>query len=87
MGEQTVKRFDRVLATFAPRRRDDLKPQAVAWIGRRVEWSAEWIVEDGAYAGQWAMRPSDPSPPAGLQTLGWVPFCDLTDLERIPHAD
>ena len=74
-----MKQFEIVTATFQPRRRDDLKPRAVLWVGVRMHWQAAWVVEredGGPYIGHWAMVPIDPTP-KGREALGWVPLCDL----------
>lgn len=70
---------DTVVATFAPKRTDDLKPGAAEFIGQRCVWQAAWPIEEGPYAGQWAMTwyGDSPRPP-----FAWTPLCDLTDIER-----
>jgi hypothetical protein len=82
-GAEALERYDVVLATFQPRRTDDLKEHARAWVGVRMRWCAAWEIDEddgGPYVGQMAMTPHDPTPP-GLEWLGWVPFCDLADVE------
>jgi hypothetical protein len=75
-----MKQFDRVKATFAPVRTDDLKPEAAKMIGVEGEFEAVWIVDHGCpYDGQWAMAPSRELFDAGFRVV-WVPFCDLTIL-------
>lgn len=67
-----MEQFDRVDATFTPKHLDTLRPEAIPWVGHRDVWEALWFIDDGPYAGQWAM---------GLTTytrLGWVPLEDLT---------
>lgn len=71
------QQLDLVRATFQPQRTDDLAPGVAEHIGARMEWEAGWIQEEGAYAGQWAFLPRDRS-----TNLGWVPACDLADVER-----
>jgi len=71
-----MKQFDKVVATFTPQKTIDLKKKAIPWVGRTLEWEALWIIEDGEYAGQWAMGPNidhRPFPP-----FTWAPLCDLT---------
>lgn len=78
-----MERYDEVVATFKPLRMDDLKPHARAWVGVRMRWLAGWEIqpEDGGpYVGQMAMTPHEPTP-AGLEPIGWVPLCDLADVE------
>lgn len=71
-----MKQFDRVRGTYDPLRTDDLAGYAVPEIGERWTWEALWIIEDGLYAGQWAMRPVDAEP-----AFAWAPFCDLSNVE------
>lgn len=72
-----MNQFDRVTATLKPRRVDDLKHGVDAWIDRELIWEAMWEIEDGEYAGYWAMSPIIDDlierPP-----FAWVPFCDLS---------
>jgi hypothetical protein len=70
-------------ATFRPRRLDDLRSGVSGWIGSRWLWRADWIIDEGPYAGEWHMTSlSTPSP------LFWAPSGDLemhelmTDGER-----
>ena len=71
-----------VLAYFRPRRTDNLKPDAVAMIGREGVFEALWVIEpEHEYAGEWAMRfprdwLSDTTP------FVWVPIGDLEIVER-----
>ena len=72
-----------VLAEFAPKRTDDLKPDAVRMIGRAGHFEALWVIDDeGPYHGQWAMRlPGE----WRVKSAIWVPLSDLTILE--PHTE
>ena len=72
-----LQRFDKVLATFSPRRVDDLRDEAPAAIGLRGVFAAAWLIEEGPYRGQWAMSPND----FERFRFGWVPLCDLSDVE------
>ncbi len=69
-----LRQHDVIEATFRPKRTDDLKPGAKAWIGRRGEWECYWIIEGGPYDGQMAIAPK-----AGAECppFAWVPECDL----------
>lgn len=69
-----LEQFDRICAVFAPKRTDDLKPGVAAHIGRETEWEALWIIEEGAYAGQWAMAPRH----GEGWPMAWAPLGDLT---------
>lgn len=78
-----LNRHDIVVATFAPQRRDDLKDGGADFIGWRGEWQVCWEIEEGDYAGQWALAPfplwaNEFTPP-----FGWVPECDLADIELV----
>lgn len=75
--EKQMERFDVIEATFQPQNLETLKPKAEPWIGWRGLWSADWIIEDGAYEGTFAMCVvSDrPRPP-----FVWVPEVDLADI-------
>lgn len=79
-GAGSLHIWDVVTATFQPQRTDDLNPHARPWIGGRMRWEASWQIDDGPYAGQLAMTPHEPTP-AGLPHIGWVPLCDLADVE------
>lgn len=68
-----MQQFDKITATFAPRRTDDLLPGVVEWIGRKLIWQAYWVIEEGSYEGEWAMAPCDVS---GCP-FAWVPSGDL----------
>jgi hypothetical protein len=74
-----MERFDWVVATFAPKRMDDLKPEAKMAMGMRGSWQASWLVDEGPYSGQMAMVPSNALWKAGCR-VGWVPLCDLFDV-------
>lgn len=70
-----------MLATFAPKRRDTLKPEATPFIGRTMEWRELWVVTEddgGPYIGQTVWEPVD----RGIW-FGWVPDEDL----RSPAAN
>lgn len=74
-----MRQFDKVEATFAPQRTDNLKTEAVRWIGQRAVWQASWRREDDeSYAGEWVMVPC--SRPEGLGYPGWAPLSDLADV-------
>lgn len=70
--------FDRITATFTPRRTDDLKPGAHAFIGTTIEWEVAWIIEEGPYEGEWAMVPAHY---ATRPPFAWAPSGDLTPVE------
>ena len=75
---------DIIAATFKPRRTDDLKPGARAFIGQRHEWYVSWEIteEDGGpYVGEFACSFHElegPSP-----DFVWVPSGDLADIELV----
>lgn len=82
-----MNQYDRVRATFTPKRTDNLRPEAAAGVGAEGVFYAACVIDDGHdYAGQWAMLPT-------LETtrewdlkglfLGWIPFEDLTVLEEL----
>lgn len=79
-----LEQFDRIEATFQPRRTDDLKAGAVEWIGRRVVWDVAWLITDedgGPYVGEFACTLAEvPNPPPGFV---WVPSGDLADFEVV----
>lgn len=69
-----LNQFDVITAVFNPQRTDNLFPDAREMIGKSASWMASWIIEDGEYAGQWAMLDRE-------RRLGWVPLCDLSDIK------
>lgn len=75
LGMRDVRQFDVVVAKFQPRRRDDLVPGASDLIGQQARWKASWLIEEGEYAGEWAMTML---PDAGqFSPFAWVPSGDL----------
>ncbi|CAN7515438.1 hypothetical protein [Brucella pseudogrignonensis] len=65
-----------VYARFSPKVVETLKPEALDFIGREGHFEFLWIIDEGKYQGQWAMRkPTDWSAP-----FVWVPYEDLTVL-------
>jgi hypothetical protein len=75
----TLTQRDVVVATFAPKRTDDLKPCALSVVGWRGEWFVWWEImpdDGGPYVGQLAMGSTALQPPCV-----WVPWEDLADVE------
>ena len=64
-----------VWGTYNPKRTDDLKDEAKQYIGKRLLWRYMWEIEDGEYAGQYAMMP-DYIAHKDMQ-MGWSPECDV----------
>lgn len=78
-ASSSLKQLDSFTAVYQPIRTDDLKPEAVPFIGDRLEWQAVWIIDRGEeYAGQWACAVRSPGP-----KFVWVPECDLVDIEPL----
>jgi len=69
-----MKQYDKVEAIFRPKRTDDLVEGAAEWIGRKLDWSAYFKIEEGEYVGDWAMVAISMvfRPP-----FAWVPERDL----------
>lgn len=65
------KQYQKVIAVFTPKRTDDLQESLETYIGKKFEFMAAWIIEDGTYAGQWAFTGDMQFSPE------WVPECDL----------
>jgi hypothetical protein len=68
-----LEKHDVVVATFVPQKKDDLREFAKQHIGKCGEWTAAFLIEDGLYAGQFAMIPIGNK----FNPITWVPFCDL----------
>jgi len=66
-----MKRFDKVTAIFKPRRVDDLVPRAAEYIGKELHFSVGWKIEEGQFAGEWAMQVVEDTP------FAWIPSGDL----------
>ena len=66
-----MKQFDKIKATFKPKRTKDLRPSSIKYIGKQGTFEAYWIIEEGRYKGQWAMFCNK------FKRLGWVPLEDL----------
>lgn len=77
-----MEQFDKVSAVFEPKIRATLKPKCKSWIGKRMNWQAAWIVETGAYKGQWAMSHL-PNVEDKEHFFGWVPEEDLVEIEAL----
>lgn len=65
-----MNQFDTVVGQFLPARADDLRDDAREQIGKALEWFVAWTIEEGQYAGQFALVPKQP-------VMGWVPQCDV----------
>jgi hypothetical protein len=66
-----------ISALFMPRRADDLKPGAAAFIGERINFSFVGYVDvDGPYEGQSQWMPEQ----GQMHAVAWVPACDLSDV-------
>lgn len=78
MSHDILNQFDRVVARFAPRRTDDLRPAVLPWIGLTSTWVA-WkrIPEGHPHAGEWAMLPEGDV----LIPPRWSPLGDLEIVE------
>lgn len=66
------------LVRFVPKRRDDVKPEAVAWIdGDPFVVGFAGTMDEGPYDGEtmWAPMRDQPGP-----RVGWIPDCDLVDV-------
>lgn len=65
-----------IVATFSPKRTDDLRPDLAPPIGYRGEWRFCWEIDhDSPYLGQWCLMPTDHN-----VRSGWVPISDLADI-------
>ena len=71
-----------ILGTFAPQRTDDLRPGTAPYIGQRRRWYVGGIIEAGPYTGD---RYCDPFLEPLWPGFGWVPLCDLADVEEVGH--
>ena len=76
----------KIIATFQPKRIDDLQGGAESLIGWRGAWMFCWIMDEtdgGPYVGMKVYVPAD----HGVR-LGWVPECDLADIEEyVPEGE
>lgn len=68
-----VEQYTNILATFMPKRTDDLKPGVEKFIGGTFEFQAGWRIDEGSYKGQFAMIP----PIEWGEDRFWVPQVDL----------
>ncbi len=68
-------------ATFQPKRRDDLRPEAQPFIGQRFVMRRGCLqAADDKFPGQWTwlVRSID---------VGWIPDEDLVDIKPLTHAE
>ena len=80
MLSSDLNQFDHILATFTPIDQETLSPGVADEIGWRGIWQAVWVIEEGEYAGQWAMAPR--GAPADLPSFAWAPFGELSDIRE-----
>ena len=66
-----MKQFDKITAIFKPRNTSDLVRGAAEYIGKELHFAAAWKIEDGEYAGEWAMQVIEDTP------FAWIPSGDL----------
>jgi len=86
--EPKLRRYDEVIATFQPKRTDDLKPGVVAYFGHRGRWQVAWRITEedgGSYVGQWALAPWDVDERFGW--LGWAPEEDFRDIVIVDRLE
>ena len=75
----TIERWDVVEAQFSPRDEATLKPGLAAKVGKRTEFTAMFVIEDGPYEGQYEMHSSILAP------YLWCPEEDLADVVFIKN--
>jgi hypothetical protein len=66
-----MEQFERVHAKLKPIIFETLRPEILPFVGEIFTWEAQWLIEDGVYTGDWAMREL-----SGTITR-WVPSRDL----------
>lgn len=84
-----LQEFQKVYATFRPKRLDDLRSGAEGMVGRSGVWRTSWIIESGQYRGQWAVQPLGELGHACVESgegFAWVPECDLEIHYTVPEA-
>ena len=59
----------------------------LAFVGVRTTWIPGWIIDSGNYAGQRAVTPFAEIRSGMGTAFGWVPECDLVDIELYVHKD
>jgi len=79
MPQLMIEQHQKVVATFLPKRFDDLQEWAKPLIGKRLELYAAWPIEEGQFAAEMAFI-STADPPT---FHGWVPESDLVAVEVI----
>lgn len=65
---------DIINAVFQPRTTHDLKESAIPMIGMQGDFEALWLIEEGEYIGEWAMKIPREWP---VRDACWVPDGDL----------
>lgn len=84
--------YQRYRAIYLPKRTDDLKPGAAAFIGKTGVFDAIWRIsknDGGPHVGLWAMGVpkewSDTTPKATnwRDRWFWVPACDIEGAQEI----
>ena len=72
-----MRQFDKRKGTFKPQRIDDLQDDVSACVGMHCTWEAIRLIEDGDYAGQWAMVPLLNANDMPNVPFAWTPECDI----------
>lgn len=71
IDDNTVHQFDEIVATWRPKRTDNIRDEARNLVGKSATFHASWRFEDGPYEGQWAWSSRDDG------WHWWVPSEDL----------
>lgn len=69
-----------VEAVYVPHNLEAAPPWALSRVGQRSKWLAKLVIEDGPYAGQWAMFPFPLPTTLDGPARGWVPLQHLREI-------
>lgn len=61
----------------------DAPPWAARWVGLHTRWCANFVIDNGPFAGQWAMTPYPVPPTAAEGPVRWVPLAHLHAIEFV----
>lgn len=82
-----MDQFKEYKGVFNPGSTDDLQGDAKDFIGVTCLWQPMWVIEDGAYEGDWAMMQVAPEEDWLKSLSRWVPERDIDFIDEEKSDD